>query len=42
MTLRYGHLSPEHLRSAVARLDATLTASDSAQETQVEKALLTK
>jgi integrase len=24
MTLRYGHLAPEHLRSAVARLDTTL------------------
>jgi hypothetical protein len=33
MTLRYGHLAPEHLRSAVARLDTTLPASDSAQET---------
>ena len=24
MTLRYGHLAPEHLRNAVARLDAAL------------------
>ena len=24
MTLRYGHLAPEHLRTAVARLDAAL------------------
>jgi integrase len=44
MTLRYGHLAPEHLRSAVARLDTTLPASDSAQasaqETRVEEALL--
>jgi hypothetical protein len=46
MTLRYGHLAPEHLRRAVARLDATLPASDSAQasaqETPVEEALLSK
>ena len=46
MTLRYGHLAPEHLRSAVARLDATLPASDSAQasaeETRVEEALVSK
>jgi len=26
MTLRYGHLAPEHLRTAVARLDAALPA----------------
>jgi integrase len=26
MTLRYGHLAPEHLRTAVARLDAKLPA----------------
>jgi hypothetical protein len=46
MTLRYGHLAPEHLRSAVARLDTTLPTSDSAQasaqETRVEEALLSK
>ena len=40
MTLRYGHLAPEHLRSAVARLDTTLPASDSAQEGLVQEALL--
>jgi integrase len=27
MTLRYGHLAPEHLRNAVARLDAALPIS---------------
>jgi hypothetical protein len=27
MTLRYGHLAPEHLRIAVARLDAALPAA---------------
>jgi integrase len=27
MTLRYGHLAPEHLRTAVARLDAALPAA---------------
>jgi hypothetical protein len=27
MTLRYGHLAPEHLRTAVARLDAALRAA---------------
>jgi len=46
MTLRYGHLAPEHLRSAVARLDTTLPASDSAQasaqETRVQEALFSK
>jgi integrase len=46
MTLRYGHLAPEHLRSAVARLDATLptkdSAQDSAQEARFEEALLSK
>ena len=46
MTLRYGHLAPEHLRSAVARLDTTLPASDSAQastqEGLVQEALLSK
>jgi integrase len=31
MTLRYGHLAPEHLRSAVARLDAALPVTASAQ-----------
>jgi hypothetical protein len=39
---RYGHLAPEHLRNAVARLDTTLPASDSAQETRVEEALRSK
>jgi hypothetical protein len=42
MTLRYGHLAPEHLRSAVARHDTTLPALDSAQETRVEEPLLSK
>jgi hypothetical protein len=46
MTLRYGHLALEHLRSAVARLDTTLPASDSAQastqEGLVQEALLSK
>lgn len=36
MTLRYGHLAPEHLRSAVARLDSALPASDSAQDSAQE------
>jgi hypothetical protein len=38
MTPRYA----EHLRSAVARLDTTLPALDSAQETRVEETLLSK
>lgn len=46
MTLRYGHLAPEHLRIAVARLDAALPAKVSAQgSTQggvTEGALLSK
>jgi integrase len=46
MTLRYGHLAPEHLRGAVARLDATLPASNSAQasaqEIRVDEVLLSK
>jgi hypothetical protein len=46
MTLRYGHLAPEHLRTAVARLDATLptkvSAQGSAQEGVTEVALLSK
>lgn len=46
MALRYGHLAPEHLRSAVARLDAALPASDlaqaSAQEVTNEVELLSK
>jgi integrase len=48
MTLRYGHLAPEHLRTAVARLDATLpvpaklSAQASAQEGLTEGALLAK
>ncbi len=32
MTLRYGHLAPEHLRTAVARLDAALPAEKITQE----------
>src|SRR5215813_1604250 len=36
MVLRYSHLSPEHLRSAVARLDAFLPASDSTQDATQE------
>ena len=31
MVMRYAHLSPEHLRSAVARLDAALPTVSSAQ-----------
>jgi integrase len=46
MTLRYGHLAPEHLRIAVARLDAALptkvSAQGSAQEGITEGALLSK
>jgi integrase len=48
MTLRYGHLAPEHLRTAVARLDAALpapaklSAQASAQEGVTEGALLSK
>jgi hypothetical protein len=44
MTLRYGHLAPEHLRSAVARLDAALPvpAKISAQGGVTEEALLSK
>jgi len=48
MTLRYGHLAPEHLRTAVARLDvalpapANLSAQGSAQEVVTEGALLSK
>jgi integrase len=48
MTLRYGHLAPEHLRTAVARLDAALpvpaklSAQGSAQEGVTEGALLSK
>jgi site-specific recombinase XerD len=46
MALRYGHLAPEHLRSAVARLDAALPARDlaqgSAQEATSEVGLLSK
>ena len=46
MTLRYGHLAPEHLRNAVARLDAALptkvSAQASAQEGVTEGALLSK
>ena len=48
MTLRYGHLAPEPLRSAVVRLDAALpvpakiSAQGSAQEGVTEGALLSK
>jgi integrase len=48
MTLRYGHLAPEHLRTAVARIDvalpvaANLSAQGSAQEGVTEGALLSK
>jgi len=46
ITLRYGHLAPEHLRSAVARLNTTLPTKDSAQasaqEARFEEALLSK
>ena len=48
MTLRYGHLAPEPLRTAVARLDvalpvaANLSAQGSAQEGVPEGALLSK
>src|SRR6266478_8993847 len=38
MALRYGHLAPEHLRTAVARLDTALPASDSAQASAHEVA----
>jgi len=46
MALRYGHLAPEHLRSAVARLDAVLpahnTTQDSTQEVASEMERLSK
>jgi hypothetical protein len=48
MTLRYGHLAREHLRTAVARLDAALpvptklSAQDSAQKGLAEGALFSK
>ena len=48
MTLRYGHLAPEHLRTAVARLDAALSvpaklsAQASAQESVTEGVLVSK
>ena len=48
MTLRYGHLAPEHLRTAVARLDGALpvpiklSAQGSAQDGVTEGALLSK
>ena len=45
MALRYGHLAPEHLRSAVARLDALLhavSAQGSTQEAASEVELLSK
>jgi hypothetical protein len=40
--MRYAHLSPEHLRNAVARLDAALPAISSAQEVVGEGVLLRK
>jgi hypothetical protein len=44
--MRYAHLSPEHLRSAVARLDtalpAIISAQASAQEVVSEGVLLRK
>ena len=36
MVMRYAHLSPEHLRSAVARLDTALPATSSAQASAQE------
>jgi len=48
MTLRYGHLAPEHLRTAVSRLDAALpvstaiSAQGSTQEDVTEGVLLAK
>jgi integrase len=36
MVMRYAHLSPEHLRSAVARLDTALPAISSAQASAQE------
>jgi site-specific recombinase XerC len=48
MTLRYGHLAPEHLRTAVSRLDAALpvsieiSAQDSTQPGVTEGVLLAK
>ena len=48
MTLRYGHLAPEHLRTAVSRLDAALpvsteiSAQGSTQEGVTEGVLLAK
>ena len=46
MTLRYGHLAPEDLRTAVARLDAALpnrvSAQAPAQEGVTAGALLSK
>ena len=44
MTLRYGHLAPEHLRTAVARLAALCPyrLQGSAQEGVTEGALLSK
>ena len=36
MVMRYAHLSPEHLRNAVARLDTALPAISSAQASAQE------
>jgi integrase len=38
MVMRYAHLSPEHLRNAVARLDTPLPAAKITQETTQEAA----
>jgi site-specific recombinase XerD len=32
MTMRYSHLSPEHLKEAVSTLERTLTTSDKKRE----------
>jgi len=39
MTLRYGHLAPEHLRSAVARLDAALPAEAALPTEKITQAI---
>ena len=41
MMMRYAHLSPEHLRSAVARLDTVLTPPKITQEITHEPAVET-
>jgi integrase len=42
MVMRYAHLSPEHLRSAVARLDTVLTSQEITQEITHEPAVETR